>query len=175
MSEAQKIIGELYERGMSFTSIGACIGRSREAISRAYYGHNSGSRMLPRLRQLYHFVEDVGPGYDQGARVSQDTGARYSEPDVPPEREYSPPRRSTPAPDWVKVAGAFAYAKASQSPAPRPQPQPPAPAPYQPVIPPVPPAAQPSTRLGWARSARYVDGAKPGENEQRPNNPLRGR
>jgi hypothetical protein len=66
MSEAQKIIGELYERGMSFTSIGACIGRSREAISRAYYGHNSGSRMLPRLRQLYHFVEDVGPGYDQG-------------------------------------------------------------------------------------------------------------
>ena len=63
MSEAQKIIGELYERGMSFTSIGACIGRSREAISRAYYGHNSGSRMLPRLQALYNVAEDVpGPG-----------------------------------------------------------------------------------------------------------------
>lgn len=82
MGEAQQILVQLHNQGVSDTAIARLIGRTLESVNRIRHGHMSGTRTLPRLRRLAEAVSQDNvphtaiPGSGRSKRLGVQSSGR---------------------------------------------------------------------------------------------------
>lgn len=69
MSEAQDLLRELGERGLSQSNVAEALGRSRSMVSKVAVGKSSGDKYVPALRGLLSGRAVSPPAHAQGRQV----------------------------------------------------------------------------------------------------------